>query len=102
LGKNNLSAAFLSEPDRTVDLPVFGTDCGSSPLHTRLVDRKAGPMDDYLKEVAAKVLRLSRSTMDIGTGRRLRELAEELNEKADEYGDDPARFAGNCMNYTGA
>jgi hypothetical protein len=59
-------------------------------------------MDMYLKDVAAKVLRLSRSTMDIGTGRRLRLLAEELNEKADEFAGDPAILVANCGNHTGA
>lgn len=59
-------------------------------------------MDHYLKEVASTVLRLSRSTMDIGTGRHLRLLAEELNEKADDCADDPVMFARNCSNHTGA
>jgi len=44
-------------------------------------------MDQYLRELAARILRLSRATLDIGTGKRLRELSKEVSEKAGEAED---------------
>lgn len=41
-------------------------------------------MEKYLRELAARLLRLSRSTLDIGTGKRLREFSKEVAEKAAE------------------
>ena len=45
-------------------------------------------MESYLKNLAARLLRLSRASLDIGTARKLRELSRELEEKADEFGGD--------------
>ncbi|MCW5681233.1 MAG: hypothetical protein KF794_09825 [Xanthobacteraceae bacterium] len=41
-------------------------------------------MDEYLAEVAARIRRLSRATLDISTARSLRLLAGEVSERAKE------------------
>lgn len=65
----------------------------SPRLALRLVNKKATVMDNYLRELAARILRLSRSTLDIGTGQRLRQLSKEVSEKAVEakYARPPLR-----------
>jgi hypothetical protein len=45
-------------------------------------------MEDYLKKLAARLLRLSHASLDMGTARKLRELSRELEDKADEFGAD--------------
>lgn len=39
-------------------------------------------MEQYLRDLAARVLRISRSTLDMGTAERLRDLAREVSDKA--------------------
>lgn len=41
-------------------------------------------MESYLRDLAARVLRISRATMDIETGRKLRRLADDIQHKAAE------------------
>lgn len=48
-------------------------------------------MESYLRELAARVLRISRTTMDIGTGRKLRELADDIRARAETADDDGRR-----------
>jgi hypothetical protein len=45
-------------------------------------------MEDYLRNLAARLLRISHASLDIGTARKLRELSRELGEKADEHHRD--------------
>lgn len=42
------------------------------------------PMEQYLRDLAANLLRMSRSTLDIGTARKLRELAADVVGRAEE------------------
>lgn len=55
-------------------------------------------MENYLRELAARVLRISRTTMDIGTGRKLRELADDIRARAEMAGDDSRRETRNTGN----
>jgi hypothetical protein len=41
-------------------------------------------MEKYLRDLAARILRISRGSLDMGTGRKLRELAKEVSDKAAE------------------
>jgi hypothetical protein len=41
-------------------------------------------MEKYLRDLAARILRISRSSLDMGTGRKLRDLAKEVSDKAVE------------------
>jgi hypothetical protein len=43
-------------------------------------------MEKYLRDLAARILRISRGSLDMGTGRKLRELAKEVSDKAAEGG----------------
>ena len=47
-------------------------------------------MEGYLRNLAARLLRISHASLDIGTARKLRELSREIGDKADAYdrGDD--------------
>jgi hypothetical protein len=45
-------------------------------------------MENYLKNLAARLLRISHASLDMGTARKLRELSRELKDKADELGGD--------------
>jgi hypothetical protein len=48
-------------------------------------------MENYLKNLATRILRISRASLDMGTARKLRELSRELEDKADEFGNDAFR-----------
>lgn len=41
-------------------------------------------MEQYLRNLAANLLRMSRNTLDIGTARKLRELAADVADRAEE------------------
>jgi phosphate uptake regulator len=54
-------------------------------LAYRLVKTKSEQkMEKYLRDLSERILRISRTSLDIGTGRKLRELADEIARKADE------------------
>lgn len=42
-------------------------------------------MEDYLRNLAARLLRISHASLDIGTARKLRELSREIDEKAEAF-----------------
>jgi hypothetical protein len=59
--------------------------------HVLLVQRlvkQTDAMENYLKKLAARLMRISYASLDMGTARKLRELSRELEEKADEFGAD--------------
>jgi hypothetical protein len=45
---------------------------------------RVAKMEKYLRDLAARILRISRGSLDMGTGRKLRELAKEVSDKAAE------------------
>jgi hypothetical protein len=44
-------------------------------------------MESYLRNLASRLLRISRASLDIGTARKLRELSNEVGEKAEACGE---------------
>jgi hypothetical protein len=48
-------------------------------------------MENYLRNLASRLLRISRASLDIGTARKLREISRELDNKADESGGEERR-----------
>jgi hypothetical protein len=47
----------------------------------------------YFRRQAEVLLGLARATIDLGVARRLRSLAAEFQDKADEFKDDQADFS---------
>jgi hypothetical protein len=47
----------------------------------------------YFRRQAEVLLGLARATIDLGVARRLRSLAAEFQDKADEFEDDQADFS---------
>lgn len=52
-------------------------------------------MENYLSSLAARLLRISRASLDIGTAKRLRDLSHEISERAEEFRSDTSRRADN-------
>jgi hypothetical protein len=48
-------------------------------------------MEDYLKNLAERLLRISHASLDIGTARKLRELSREIGAKAEAHDRDDDR-----------
>jgi hypothetical protein len=53
-------------------------------------------MENYLRDLAGHLRRISRASLDMGTGKKLREIAQEVSEKADEFEQSPpAKWEGS-------
>ena len=52
-------------------------------------------MENYLRSLAARLLRISRASLDISTAKKLRDLSHELDEKAEEFRSVASRRADN-------
>jgi hypothetical protein len=48
-------------------------------------------MEKFLRNLASRLERISRASLDIGTARKLREISRELDNKADEFGGEEHR-----------
>ena len=56
-------------------------------------------MNTYLQDLAVRLMRVSRASLDIGTAKKLRELSYEVGEKADEpTGGDSSREDNGTSN----